>query len=320
MVRHNRGKLGVNFSNHLDDDLKRVRKEEKMAVIKTNKRKKRILPYLILLPSFVFLIAFAYYPFLKTIVTSFSLTTEIGEWISWAGLDNWKRVFTGSDFGRIMANTFIMAGICLVVELLIATLLALLCVREKKGSRVYQTLFSAAMVVPGTAIALIWTFIFNKDSGIVNRLLGTDWDIFHGEWSALISVSLIECWGSVAGKFLWLMAGFRNVSDELLEAARIDGAGWFTRTTRILLPMASPQIFYVVFTSIIGAFKHFTFLDLLTGGGPAGASTTLMYALYSWNRTGHPEIACVYSLLLFAVIFIATRIQLAFEKKTVFYQ
>ena len=139
-----------------------------------------MLPYILLLPSFVFFVAFVYYPFAKTIFTSFSITTEIGEFVAWAGLSNWKKVLTSFDFGRTMLNTLIMAGICLVVELSIAMFFALLSTREKKGSKVYQTLYSAPMVIASTAVAAMWIFLFRQDGGIVNEERhGQNHNLFH---------------------------------------------------------------------------------------------------------------------------------------------
>lgn len=284
------------------------------------KKKFRIMPYLLLLPSFVFFVAFVYYPFGKTILTSFQITTEIGEFIQWAGFSNWERVLTHFQFGKIVSNTFIMAAICLVVELAIAMIFALLSTREVKGARIYQTLYSLPMVIASTAVAAMWIFMFRQDGGIVNVIFNANWNLLKDTETALLAVALITSWGAIAGKYLWLMVGFRNVSDDLIEAAKIDGAGWWARTRKIMIPMASPQIFYVLFTSIIGAFKTFSQIKLLTGGGPAGATNTLMWSVYSSSQGGAPETACVWSLILFVVIFIATRIQFAFEKKMVHYQ
>lgn len=289
-------------------------------IMKKKSLKKRLLPYALLLPSFIFFVAFVYYPFAKTIFTSFSVTTEIGEFVTWAGLSNWKRVFSSMQFWSTIKNTFIMAGICLTFELGIAMLFALMSAKEKKGSKIYQTLFSAPMVIASTAVAAMWSFMFRQDGGIINTIFHANWDLLKDKDSALIVVSLITSWGAIAGQFLWLMVGFRNVPDDLIEASVVDGAGWWTRTIKIMIPMASPQIFYVLFTSIISAFKTFTQIKLLTYGGPAGSTTTLMWQVYNNNQKGSPELACCWSLLLFIVIFLATRIQFVFEKKMVHYQ
>ncbi len=278
-------------------------------------------PYLLLLPVLSLFALLVYYPFIKTIITSFAYTSDIGEFKSWAGTEHYVEVFTDPGFLKTTANTFMLAGLCLVIELSLSMTFALLSVKERKGSRVYQTLFSLPLVISATAIASVWMFIFRPTSGLLNSLLGTELNLLGNRKTALTLIAFLTCWGSAAGKYLWLMAGFRNVSQDLIEAATIDGAGWFKRATKILIPMASPQIFYVLFTSIIGAFKHFTMIYLLTRGGPMGSTTTYMYEAYRHiQELMYPEVACVWSLLLFVLIFVFTRIQFAFEKKMVFYQ
>ncbi len=290
-------------------------------MVRNKSKTRKLLPYLILAPSLALFVMFVYYPFIKTIVTSFANTTEIGKFISWAGVTHWVKVFKSPDFWQTTANTFILAVVCLVTEFLISFIFAFLSIREHKGSRIYQTLFSAPMVIAATAIGAMWGFAFRHDGGIINSIFHKNWDLLNNEKTALICLALITSWGGIAGKYLWLMAGFRNVSEDLIEAATIDGAGWFKRATRIIIPMASPQIFYVLFTSIIGAFRHFTYIQLLTGGGPVGATTTYMWQVYRNSQLlTYPELACVWSLILFLVIFVITRIQFAFEKKMVFYQ
>ena len=286
------------------------------------KKKIPVLPYLLLAVPMLLLITFCFYPFIKTIISSFSNTTEVGQWLSWAGFENWKMVFGDSDFGLIMGNTFKFAGIILVISLAGSMIFALLadgCGR--KGRRVVQTLYALPMVIASAPTSIIWKFLYRKEGGIFNMILGTDLAWLLEADTALASVALVTAWSQIASSFLLLLAGFRNVSDELLEAATLDGAGSFTKAIKIKIPIASPQIFYVVFLKIVTAFKAFGQIRLLTAGGPVGSTTTLMYKVYERGTVGgYFEIACCYSVILFLVIFIATRIQFMTEKKLVHYQ
>lgn len=278
-----------------------------------------IVPLLMLLPSLALFTAFSYYPFAKTILNSFSVTTVVGDFISWAGVDNWIRVFNNPVFGMVIRNTFFYAALDLVISFSISMLFAVLSARVEKGSKWYQLLYALPMCIGATAIAAVWIFVYRQEAGLLNQMLGTENAWLRNKDTAIYAVAVAATWSHVAGRYMTLLVGFRNVSDDLIEAAKIDGAGWWTRTFRIMIPMASPQIFYVLFTSIIGSFKTFTQIKLLTGGGPAGSTTTLMYTVYA-NATSQIETACCYALILFVIIFIATRIQFAFEKKMVFYQ
>ena len=277
------------------------------------------LAYLLILPSFVLFGMFCYYPLIKTVINSFSVTSTVGEFIKWSGLTNWKRIFADEDFLKIMGNTFEFAGLNLVLTFIPAMLLALLSTRKEKGAKWYQTLYGMPMVIAAATTAAYWKFIYGVD-GILNQILGTDFSWTANVETAMVATAVVTSWSHIAGRYIYLMVGFRNVSDDLIEAATIDGAGWWRRTIQIMIPMASPQIFFVLFTSIVQALKTFTQIKLMTSGGPAGETTTLMYWLYEKYSVGQISASACVALILFLVIFIATRIQFLFEKKFVFYQ
>ena len=277
--------------------------------------------YLLLLPSFALYSLFSYYPFLKTIINSFSVTTSTGEFIRGAGLENWKRVLSDAEFIKTFKNTFVFAILNFVMTFFPALFLALLSTRKDRGSKWYQTLYSMPMAIAATVVAAIWRFILRSgDMGLLNQILGTDINWLKDKKYAMLALAVVSSWGHISGRYIYLMVGFRNVPSDLIEAATIDGAGWWTRTRKIMIPIASPQIFFVLFTSIIASFKTFTQIKLLTGGGPAGATTTLMYSVYTKYNAGQIASSACYALMLFAVIFVASRIQLRFEKKMVTYQ
>lgn len=277
------------------------------------------LAYFLLIPSFVLFAMFSYYPLLKTVVNSFAVTDQVGNFIRWSGLTNWKRVFEDVNFWNIMKQTFVFAILNLVMTFFPAMFLALLSTKKEKGSKLYQTLYALPMAIAAACTAAVWKFLLGLD-GLLNSWLGTEISWFGDPAYALLAVAIVTSWGHIAGKYIYLMVGFRGVSDDLIEASMIDGAGWWTRTVKIMIPMASPQIFYVLFTSIVGAFKTFTQIKLMTNGGPAGSTNILMFWQYQKFSMGQISAAACISLILFAVIFIATRIQFLFEKKMVFYQ
>ncbi len=286
------------------------------------KRKIPILPYFLLLIPLILVTIFSFYPFIKTVVSSFSHTTEVGSWISWAGLENWEMVVTDGAFWQVIRNTFVFAALVLVISFAGSMLFALFadgC--KRKGRRLVQTLYALPLVIASAPTSIIWKFILRKEGGILNLLLGTDIAWLLDSRTALGAVAVVTAWSQIAGSFILLLAGFRNVSEELLEAATLDGAGSFTKALKIKIPIASPQIFYVIFLKIITAFKAFGQIRLLTAGGPVGSSTTLMYKVYErGTASGYFELACCYSVILFIIIFTATRIQFLMEKKFVHYQ
>lgn len=220
------------------------------------KRKVMILPYLLILPVIVLVGTFKIYPFVKTFVSSFSVTTSVGEWLGWAGFDNWKMVFTDQNFGKIMGTTFKFAGMNLVMIFFGAMILALLSDgQKKKGKRLVQTMYALPLAIASSPAALIWGFILRKEGGVLNQILGTNIAWIQDTHSALFAVAIVTTWTHMASSFILLLAGFKNVSEELLEAATLDGASSFTKITRIKIPLASAQIFFVLFLNIITSFK-----------------------------------------------------------------
>ncbi|MEG0540955.1 MAG: sugar ABC transporter permease, partial [Angelakisella sp.] len=137
---------------------------------------------------------------------------------------------------------------------------------------------------------------------------------------ALYAIAFITVWLGCGINFIFLLTGFRNVPDDVIESATSDGAGYFTRLFRILVPMASPQIFFVIFYNITISFQSFAQVRLLTDGGPQYSTNVLVYSIYqSGIRDGRFETAFAQSVILFTIILIITIIQFSFEKKVVNY-
>ena len=295
------------------------RKQKGMKSIMEDK----ILPYILMLPTLLGVVVFSFYPFLKTFISSFSLTTEYGEWIKWAGTYFWKELFLGQEgrFLQILKTTLIFAAMNFSMVFIGAMVLALLCVKKDKYSKLFQTAFALPMAISSVIASVMFRFIFDGNGGLMNSWLGTEIAWLKNESTAIWVVAIVTAWSHIGSEFLLLLAGFRSVSEDIQEAATVDGANAFTKAVKIMIPMASPQIFYVLFVSIITAFKTFTQIKLLTGGGPLDSTMTFMMDIYQQGyEVGEYEYACCASIVLFLIIFIVTRIQFMFEKKMVHYQ
>lgn len=294
----------------------------KNNLVSSKKKKHDIgLGLLFLVPSFLLFTMFSYYPIVKTVFTTFQVTDSMGNFIRWNGLDNWKHSFEDPNIRMAISNTFEYAGLVLLFTFGGAMLLAVICAKKSKGSKIYQMLYMLPMVIAAAPASAVWIFILREPGGLLNSLLETDVAWLQDTSLTMLVVALVSAWSHIPGNFIVLLAGFRNVSDDLLEAATIDGAGWWTKMFKILIPMASPQIFYVLFVSIIAALKGFGTIQVLTGGGPANSTTTLMVSIYQQvSKFGQVQTGCCLAIVLFAIIFTVTRIQFLFEKKFVFYQ
>lgn len=286
------------------------------------RKKIPVLPYLLILPAMLLFIVFNYYPFFKAVFLSFTLTDKTGHFAKWVGLSNWIRILGKRSFWQVIWITIKMAGINLIFTYLIALLFALLAMKKTRFSKIYQTMYALPMAIASSPAAAIFLFIYRQKNGLLNELLGGA----EIGWTtqmpyALWAVCAMTIWMHVGVSFIFLLVGFRNVSEEVLESARLDGAGPLQRVRYILLPMSSSQLFFVLFLNISSSFRCFAQIKLLTNGGPANGTKNLIYYIYE-NAiiNGRFETACVQAMFLFLLILILTGVQFALEKKTVFYQ
>ena len=282
-------------------------------------KKKRIsiLPYILILPAMALFMIFNFYPFLKAILLSFSMTNKQGEVTQWVGLANWVRVLTKDSFWDVIWITLKMAGINLVFTFAIALIFALLATKKVRFSKWY----ALPMAIASSPAAAIFLFIFRQKNGLLNNLLGTSISWTTKLPYAFWAVCSMTIWMHVGISFIFLLVGFRNVPEEVLESAWLDGAGPLARIRHILIPMASPQLFFVLFLNISSSFRSFAQIRLLTGGGPANGTKNLIYYIYENAMiNGRFETACVQAVVLFILIFSITQIQFALEKRIVHYQ
>ena len=279
-------------------------------------RKNKFLPYLLTLPSMLLFSMFTFYPFLKTVALSFFLTDKRGNPTKWAGISNWVRVLSKETFWKVIAITLEIAGINLVFTFGLAIFFALLSSQKKKGGKLYQTMYALPMAIASSPAAAIFLFIFRQKNGVVNSLLGganIGWttEMPYAMWA----VCIMTIWMNVGISYIFLLVGFRAVPQDLIESAYLDGAGVWARIWHVMLPMASPQIFFVLFLNIAISFRSFAQIKLLTGGGPANATKNLIYYIYE-NAiiNGRYETACVQAIFLFGLILLFTSLQFALEK------
>ena len=285
------------------------------------KRNKAFLPYVFIFPAIALLLLFTYYPFIRALVLSFALTNKRGNFSKWVGFANWIRVLKKAEFWKVVGITLKMAAINLTFTFTIAMIFGLMATKKVKFSKFYQTLYALPMAIATSPAAAIFLFIYSKHNGVLNNILGTTTAWLLEQRTAIWSVCAMTIWQHIGSCFIFLLVGFRNVPDELLESAYLDGAGPLRRIKDVIIPLASPQIFFVLFMSINSSFKTFNQIKLLTGGGPANSTKNLIYYIYENSIIhGRFETACVQAIFLFLMIFILTRIQFLCEKRFVHYQ
>jgi len=277
-------------------------------------------PYIMLIPTIVFFTVFCFYPFIKNIYLTFYVTDSLGNPGAYVGLKNYQRVFSSDGFQNSFKATIKFAIMVAVGTFTVSMTLALLCIQKIKGSKIYQTMYALPMALASVPVSALAIYMLAR-TGVINRVLGTNFNWLADVKTALPAAAAVTIWSACGSSFLYLLVGFRNVPDDLIEAATLDGAGMWTKIWKIYIPMASPQIFFVIFLNILTSFKSFGIIKLLVGTGPKDSTNVIVYALYA-NAflRGRFETACVYAIVLCLIIFIVTRIQLMCEKRMVHYQ
>lgn len=283
--------------------------------------RQRLKPYLFLLPILLFAIGFVYYPFFKTFLYSFSRVNFKGEITGFVGLENFRYLFSRRDFGIALKNTLQLTLLNVPITLAITIFLALLATNRRRGSAIYETMFTLPMAVSMSAAALIFKVLLNPTVGYINHLFQLNIGWYEDRNTALYGILMLTVWMGIGFDFLLFLSAFRSVPRHLMEAALIDGASAGNRFLRIQLPLISPTILYVACTNMVLAMMTSGPIIILTQGGPSRATTTLIYMMYSsgYSSSNYSLAACV-SLITFALTLLFTIGAFTLEGKKVHYQ
>jgi multiple sugar transport system permease protein len=227
------------------------------------------------------------------------------------GLENYKTLFTGDDmFYKVLKNTFFMIFIGLTIITICTIFISILLNNKKvKGMAFFRVIFFIPTLVPFVILSILWVWVLQPDSGVVNTILswfgieGPGW-FSSPDWAKPAFI-LMGLW-SAGGSIIIYLAGLQGIPDSLYEAASIDGANSLQKTFFITLPMLLPVIVFNVITGIIGTFQSFAESFIITQGGPDGS--TMFYSLYLYQnafqyaKMGYAS-AMAWILLLIALFF-----------------
>ncbi len=297
------------------------------------------LGYLFLLPAFGILAAFEFIPvfygFSISLCTNYKIKFAPGEGCVW-GLAYYLRALKDSEMWHSLSVTVWYALLSVPIQLAIALVLAYLLFQNIRGKSIYRVLFFMPYITSTVASAAVWAFLYNPDKGLINGVLnglgieGLKWlgeprgifdlmassaGIHLPEWAggpslALTSIIIYTTWVFVGYDTTIFLAGLGNIPNELYEAARIDGANGWQLFRRITVPLLSPTTFFLLIYTVIGTFKAFNHIYVMTLGGPGNATTTtaimIFKQMYEFTRYGY---SAALSFILFIVILSLTIVQ-----------
>jgi sn-glycerol 3-phosphate transport system permease protein len=283
-------------------------------------------PYFLLIPTFVVLIVFLFYPAAETFRLSFYKVHPFGMRKIFAGLSNFTGLLTDSVYIHSFLISMVFSVAVVIVGLSISLLIALLLNQKVKGIRVYRSLLIWPYALSPAISGAIFRFLFNPANGYLNHyfevLTGMDPPWLTNSTLALVVVTAAATWKNLGYNIIFYLAGLQNVQREALESAQIDGAGAVKRFLHITFPLLSPTTFFLLVMNIIYSyFRSFGLIDVLTEGGPANGTNILIYQLYRDffvnAKTGY---AAAESLILFSLVVLLTLLQFKTTGKKVYYQ
>ena len=251
-------------------------------------REARFLPYLLLLPTLIFVAAFTAWPTILAFYQSFfrqRLNIIKFREPTFIGLENYIDLFTDDRFLRVLKNTAIFVAVTVPVSVLLAFFLALLVNRKLRAMGIARLAFFYPVMIPLVSAATVWLFFFTPDYGLFNsalRFLG-----YNGpqNWTgnpslALMTVMIVVIWKNSGFFMIFYLAGLQSLPVDVFEAAAIDGANSWQSLWKVAFPLLRRTTLFVTTVAFIGAFRDIDHIFVLTQGGPSESSSVLLFHLW----------------------------------------
>jgi sn-glycerol 3-phosphate transport system permease protein len=281
------------------------------------------LAYLLLIPSLVVFGVFVFWPLVHNVYLGFFRNPPFpGLPKHYVGFDQYREVLGSQTFFDSVKTTFLFAILTVPAGIALGLGLAVLAHQQLRGIGIYRTLFSSTVATSVAVAAVVFGTLMNPSVGLLPWLgLTTNPTILQNPDWALIAVAVVTVWQTLGLTFILMASGLQSVPDELFEAAKVDGAGAWSRFWHVTLPMMSPTIFFAVVIGTIFAFQSFGQIDILTQGGPLKKTNVLTYYIYdTLQRQSDPGKAAVLAVALFLLTLILALLQIRLLERRVSYE
>ncbi|MFC7232120.1 carbohydrate ABC transporter permease [Saliphagus sp. GCM10025308] len=281
--------------------------------------------YLLLLPTLVVSLVFLYYPAIRAGHLSLFETLRFGSVRVWTGLGNYQYLLTSSEYHSSIGITVLFSAIVIVGVMTISLVISYLIYEASVGQSSYLIAAIWPYALPPAVAGIVFFYIIHPSLGVlttpIEAVTGINVDWFTNGRQAFIIVTVAVIWKQIGYNVIFMIAALNNVPDALGEVADLDGVGKTTRLVRVYMPLISPTlIFLAVMNTIYAFFSTFAFIDVLTQGGPSGATNIMIYDLYrnafEFNNHG---LASAQSVILFLIVGILMYAQLRFSDRYAHY-
>ncbi|MCG7406964.1 sugar ABC transporter permease [Paenibacillus sp. ACRRX] len=278
------------------------------------RRKEALVGWLFLMPEIIGMLL------LNVFALGFSLYLSFTDWdllsgvsgIKFAGLQNFIHLFQDPTIWKALYNNLVYTVLTVPLPIAIALVLAVVIHSKVYFKSYFKVVFFIPYISSIIAVAAVWSILFHPSLGPINQIL-MDLGVSNPpKWlvdpkTSLIAVAIISSWAGLGYTIIIYMAGLSNISEELYEAAEIDGATGLKKFFNITIPLLRPTTFFLLITMLIGSFKVFDIISYLTEGGPDNSSTVIVFRIYQEGFVNYNMgYASAISWLLFAIIGLIT--------------
>jgi multiple sugar transport system permease protein len=278
--------------------------------------------YLFLSPGLILFSVFTVFALLFAFYLTFTQWNIIEPDRPFVGLANYSRMVHDEDFRQSVINTAYYTGATVPLTMGIGLLIALLLNQPIRFRGLFRTMYFLPVVTPFVVVAIVWKWLYNSDFGLFNyyllktHLINEPLMWLADKNLAMPAVVLMSVWSGVGFSMVIYLAGLQAIPQELYEAARVDGAGWWSQLRHITIPMLAPTTLFLMVMGIIGSFQVFTQIFIMTNGGPVNRTTTMVFYIYEaafkFYEMGY---ASTLAYGLFALLFVFTLIQLRMYRR-----
>jgi multiple sugar transport system permease protein len=287
-------------------------------------RQEELIAYLFILPSLLGFVAFLVVPMIASLGISF-YDWELLTPPRFVGLNNFQTLINDRVFREVLWNTAYYTFGLVPLNLVVSLGLAVWLNTRLRGLTLYRMAFFMPVVTVTVAVALIWRWMYEPNAGIIDtvlRAVGLPAPAWLGDPQfAMPALILMSVWKGFGYNMVLFLAGLQGIPVSIYEAATIDGASAWQRFGRITLPLLSPTIFLAVVLTVISSFQVFDQALVMTRGGPANATNTIVLFIYQngfeFFRMGY---ASAIAWVLFGVIFVFTLLQMRLQGRWVQYE
>ncbi|MDO5708279.1 MAG: sugar ABC transporter permease [Andreesenia angusta] len=248
--------------------------------------KKKVTPYLLLLPATIFMAVVYIYPLILTFKYSVSEVQVLTQEATFVGLENFKKIFSDSTIKSTIFRTLKWVAMTVSFKMIIGTFIAILMTVKMKGSKIYKFLVLVPWAIPTVVVSIIWSWIFDGNAGYLNYYLmkfhiisePIHWLANRG--TSFFATGLVDAWAGLSLVSMIMLSGLNSIPESLYEAAKVDGAGAFKRFTNITIPGIRKVFLITTILTTIWTFNSYNIIWVLTEGGPIDATTTMIIKIW----------------------------------------